>query len=121
MYLVVAALAIGLLIVLYLGFAPGPRRRRAFRRAQRLLEAGSWKESLALVDSLTGTGGSTAWRARLRNCAGECHQRAVDLPLLQSAVDFNRLFLGRRRRIARRKGRRKISNARRRSHRILIR
>jgi tetratricopeptide (TPR) repeat protein len=81
MYLVVAALAIGLLIVVYLGFAPGPRRRRAFRRAQKQLEAGSWKEALVLVDSLGGKGGSTAWRARLRNCAGECHQRAVDQAL----------------------------------------
>ncbi len=81
MNLVLVVLAIGLLVILYVAFAPGPRRRRALRRAQKLLAGGSWKEALALVDSLSVTGGSTAWRARLRNCAGECHQRAVDQTL----------------------------------------
>jgi tetratricopeptide (TPR) repeat protein len=81
MYLVLAGLAIGLLVVLYLGFAPGPRRRRAFRRAQKLLAGGSWKEALALVESLDRKGISQGWRVRLRNCAGECHQRAVDQAL----------------------------------------
>jgi tetratricopeptide (TPR) repeat protein len=77
----VVVLAIGLLVILYVAFAPGPRHRRALRRAQKMLAVGAWKEALTLVDSLSVTGGSSAWRARLRNCAGECHQRAVDQTL----------------------------------------
>jgi tetratricopeptide (TPR) repeat protein len=81
MYLVLASLAIGLILILYLAFAPGPRRRRAFRRAQKVLAGGAWKEALTLVESLDRKGMSKSWQARLRNCAGECHQRAIDQSL----------------------------------------
>jgi tetratricopeptide (TPR) repeat protein len=82
MYAVLAAVAVGLvLLACYFAFAPGPRRWRAFRRAQRQLEAGSWAEALATVNALRPDRLSGVWQARLRNLAGECHQRAVDRAL----------------------------------------
>jgi tetratricopeptide (TPR) repeat protein len=86
MYVILAVLAIGLLVALYLFLAPGPKRWRAFYRAQKLLEGGSWKEALQIAESLRNPNLADAWRVRLRNLAGECHQRAVDQSL--KARDF---------------------------------
>jgi tetratricopeptide (TPR) repeat protein len=81
MYVVLAVIAIGIGVALYFVLAPGPRRWRAFSRAQKLLDSGAWQESLAIADSLRAGRLPEAWQARLRNLAGECHQRAVDQSL----------------------------------------
>jgi tetratricopeptide (TPR) repeat protein len=71
--------AIVLVLLLWLAFGRGPRRRRAFARAGRLLEAGNWAEALTITEGLRASGGLSAqWQARLRNLAGECHQRAAE-------------------------------------------
>jgi tetratricopeptide (TPR) repeat protein len=81
MYVVLAALALVLGIAFYFLAFPGPRRWRAFHRAQKLLDAGAWPEALVRVTALRPERRSAAWRGRLRNLAGECHQRAVDQAL----------------------------------------
>jgi tetratricopeptide (TPR) repeat protein len=68
-----------LVLCLWLLFGRGPRRKRAFRRAQRLLAQGNWKEALDILTMLNAEGGlSPAWQDRLRVAAGQCHQRAAD-------------------------------------------
>ncbi len=68
-----------LVLCLWLLLGGGPRRHRAFRRAQRLLEAGSWKEALDILTALHEEGRlSPVWQERLRTTAGECHQLAAD-------------------------------------------
>jgi tetratricopeptide (TPR) repeat protein len=67
------------LLALWLAFGPGPRRRRASRRAQRLLGRGKWSDALAVVREVQTCGRhSPAWAARLRELAGDCHQRGAD-------------------------------------------
>jgi tetratricopeptide (TPR) repeat protein len=72
------ALLIGLLVILWLAFGPGPRRRRAFRRAQQLLQAGSWKDALALLQDLEGRGRlSASWQRKLHAAQAGCHHAAA--------------------------------------------
>ncbi|HZT81562.1 MAG TPA: tetratricopeptide repeat protein, partial [Gemmataceae bacterium] len=76
--LVVAALAVGL----YLLLGKGPRRSRAFRRAQRLLHDGDWQQALAILQQIEQSGRqSVAWQGRLRSTEGECHHAAADAAL----------------------------------------
>src|SRR5438105_4944566 len=83
---IVVAIVAG--VALYFVFAPGPRRWRALYRAQKLLEAGDWEQSLTLAESLlAGVKGNPAWEARARSLAGECHQRGFDLALKQRDFD----------------------------------
>jgi tetratricopeptide (TPR) repeat protein len=66
----------------WLIFGRGPRRGRAYRRAQRLLHAGNWSEALARTQELQAGGAlSVAWQGRLRNAEGECHHMAGDQTL----------------------------------------
>lgn len=68
-----------LALCLWLLLGGGPRRHRAFRRAQRLLEEGNWKDALEILTSLNEEGRlSPVWQDRLRVAAGECHQLAAD-------------------------------------------
>src|SRR4051794_22543057 len=74
-------LGVGLLLLLVLWqlAGRGPRRRRALRRAQRLLRQGAWQDALALVGSVQAEGRvSPAWRGRLRAMAGQAHQVAAE-------------------------------------------
>lgn len=86
-YLLLAVVAILLGIALYLGFAPGPRRWRAYYRAQKLLEANEWGQALTIVQALHPDRQTSAWQARLHNLAGECHQRAVDHTLKEKSFE----------------------------------
>jgi tetratricopeptide (TPR) repeat protein len=89
-YYAVLALVLlfGLSLSLWLAFGPGPRRSRAFGRAQRLLESGAWAAALAEVEAQRGASGlSEAWQGRLRNAAGECHQRAADEALKEKRFE----------------------------------
>jgi tetratricopeptide (TPR) repeat protein len=79
-YAVLAVFLVGLLLlVLWLVFGRGPRRGRAFGRAQELLEQGCWEEAQTILAELQAQGRlSSAWQDRLRGAAAECHQRAGD-------------------------------------------
>jgi tetratricopeptide (TPR) repeat protein len=73
-----AVLAVVLLLivlaVLWQVLGRGPRRRRAFARAQRLLAQGAWAEALAVLEALRAEPRlSAVWQARVRNAAGEAH------------------------------------------------
>jgi tetratricopeptide (TPR) repeat protein len=80
-----AALGVGLLLLaLWLVFGRGPRRRRAFGRAQRLLRQGDWAEALRRVQAVQAGGRlSRTWQARLRALAGGAHHTAAE-QLLQT-------------------------------------
>ncbi|HMC63777.1 MAG TPA: tetratricopeptide repeat protein, partial [Gemmataceae bacterium] len=61
---------------------PGPRRRRAFHRAQRLLHNGDWRQAMAIVAEARSFGRlSTVWEGRLNNATGECRRAAGDAAL----------------------------------------
>ena len=75
--IIVFVLSLALCLWLLLGRAP--RRHRAFRDAQRLLEQGDWQQALDIVTALQAESRlSTVWQDRLRATAGESHQLAAD-------------------------------------------
>jgi tetratricopeptide (TPR) repeat protein len=60
----------------------GPRRRRAFHHARRLLQQGDWQAALTVIHELQAPGKlSSQWEGRLRHLEGECHHRAADVAL----------------------------------------
>lgn len=68
-----------LMLLLWLLWGRGPRRRRAFHRAQRLLEQGHWKDALDILTLLNAEGRlSATWQDRLRVASGECHRLAAE-------------------------------------------
>jgi tetratricopeptide (TPR) repeat protein len=82
LYVVLAILFIVLGLAVWQIFGRGPRRRRAFARAQRAQQQGAWKEALATLEALKAESTlSAAWQARLRTAQGECHQTAGDQAL----------------------------------------
>jgi tetratricopeptide (TPR) repeat protein len=79
--LLYGALLAGLFVVgigTWLVFGPGPRRTRAFYRAQRLLHNGKWQEGLAILQTLQSGRLSATWQGRLRNAEGECHHATAE-------------------------------------------
>ena len=71
--------AFSLALCLWLLLGRGPRRHRAFRQAQRLLDQGNWKDALDILTMLNAEGRlSPMWQDRLRAAAGKCHQLAAD-------------------------------------------
>src|SRR5947209_7529060 len=84
-------LALGLLatfVGLWLLVGTGPRRSRAYHRAQRLLHAGKWQEALDLIRQLRGQGRlSVSWEGRLRNAEGECRHAAGDAALQEKRYE----------------------------------
>jgi tetratricopeptide (TPR) repeat protein len=86
--LILAALAFFFVLLVAAGvgawllFAPGPRRGRALKAAQRQLQEGRWQEALAAVEKLNAEQNlSPEWQGRLRHVAGESHQFAADQSL----------------------------------------
>ncbi len=78
-YLLIVVFVLSLALCLWLLLGRGPRRHRAFRHAQRLLEQGDWKSALDIVTALQAEARlSTVWQDRLRTVAGESHQFAAD-------------------------------------------
>jgi tetratricopeptide (TPR) repeat protein len=70
------------LLALYLRLGRGPRRRRAYRRARRLVHAGNWREALAEVEMIRSLGRlSPAWQGRARNAEGEARRVAGEAAL----------------------------------------
>ncbi|MBL8793828.1 MAG: tetratricopeptide repeat protein [Planctomycetia bacterium] len=76
------ALAVAVLAVLWLALGKGPRRRRCYRKAQRLLHQGDWAASLQAVEELRRLGRlSIAWDGRAKNLEGECRRQAGESAL----------------------------------------
>ena len=78
LYVVLGIAAVGLLVGLYLVFGPGPVRGRAYARGRKLLEAGEWRDALALAERHLGRGLSPLWSAKMASLAGDSHQLALD-------------------------------------------
>jgi Flp pilus assembly protein TadD len=77
--LLIVVFVLSLALGLWLLLERGPRRHRAFRNAQRLLEQDNWKDALDILTALQTEGRLSAiWQDRLRAVSGECHQRAAD-------------------------------------------
>ncbi len=77
--LLVAVFVLSLALCLWLLLGRGPRRHRAFRHAQRLLEQGDWQPALDIVTALLAEPRlPPVWQDRLRVVAGECHQRGAE-------------------------------------------
>jgi tetratricopeptide (TPR) repeat protein len=77
--LLVVVFVFSLALCLWLILGPGPRRHRAFRQAQRLLDESNWKDALEILTAIGEESGlSPAWLDRIRELAGECHQLAAD-------------------------------------------
>ncbi len=76
------------LVVGWLIFGHGPRRGRAFARAERLLEEGDWEAARQLVLDLQSQGGhSQGWQERLRQLDSECLRRAAEQSLRDKQFD----------------------------------
>src|SRR5579862_1776762 len=68
---------LGGIFLLWLVFAPGPRRARSHRHAVHLLKLGKWEPALGIVRELQIKGKlSTHWQCRLRVAEAECHRLA---------------------------------------------
>jgi tetratricopeptide (TPR) repeat protein len=77
--LLVVVFVLLLALCLWLLLGGGPRRHRAFRRAQHLIDEGNWKDALDILTVLNEEGRlSPVWQERLRTVTGECHQLAAD-------------------------------------------
>jgi tetratricopeptide (TPR) repeat protein len=86
--LVAVVLLTGLALFLWLAFGRGPRRRRAYSRARRLLTQGEWSQALASAESLCKQPGlSDLWQGRLRNLTGESHHLAADVLLKEKRYE----------------------------------
>ena len=83
----VSVVALGLLVVLFFVLAPGPKRARAFRAAQKQLDDGDWETALASVEAIQPERQSPAWRKRLDNLAGEGHQLGLDEAIKERRFD----------------------------------
>jgi len=82
-YGALAAMALLLLLALWVLLGSGPRRRRKYHRARRLLQHGAWQEALKLAREMQGRRLSARWQGQLRNLEGECH-RAASLAALEA-------------------------------------
>jgi tetratricopeptide (TPR) repeat protein len=69
---VTLALTLASLVILWLLLGPGPRRRRAYRRALRMLQAGALPEALAAVRALQARRPRGAWQQKLRRAEADC-------------------------------------------------
>jgi len=68
---------LGGLFLLWVIWAPGPRRARGYRRCQRLVRQGQWEQALRIVHQLQGKGRlGKSWQQRLRTAKGECRRTA---------------------------------------------
>lgn len=76
------ALAVGATAIVWLVFGKGPRRRRCYQKAQKLLHQGHWQESLQAVEELRQLGTlSAAWEGRAKNIEGECRRQGGESAL----------------------------------------
>src|SRR5258706_274796 len=65
-----------------------PRRRRAYRQAQRCLQEKSWRQALDALGILKSTGKlSTMWAGRARNVEGEAMRLMADADLAEGRFE----------------------------------
>jgi tetratricopeptide (TPR) repeat protein len=84
----VLLLVTGVFVGLWLAFGRTPRRRRRYRRVQHLLQAGAWKEALAVVHDLQSRGKPAgAWGERLRTAEAACHRAGCNALLTQKEYE----------------------------------
>jgi tetratricopeptide (TPR) repeat protein len=78
----IGLLVLANLLLLWLVFGAGPRRRRGLAAARRLLKAGNWAEALARVRGVRHLGiPSASWRRRFDHFEGECLQAGAHAAL----------------------------------------
>src|SRR4051812_22764174 len=76
--LVVAVLLVVGVAAFFL-FAPGPKRWRAYNKASKYLSADLWEEALRGAEAmLPEVRGNAAWENRVKQLAGEAHQRGAE-------------------------------------------
>jgi tetratricopeptide (TPR) repeat protein len=79
LFVIVPILVPAALFGLWQLVGPGPRRRRAYALAQRLLEEGKWREASEIIEAhRAGAGQAPQWRERWQRAAGEGQQIAAD-------------------------------------------
>ncbi|HEV3255680.1 MAG TPA: tetratricopeptide repeat protein, partial [Gemmataceae bacterium] len=79
---------LGLAVAVWLRFGRGPRRRRAYRRALRLIHQQSWAEALGAVREIQSLGAlSPLWQGRAQNAEGQCHAVAGDMALAEKRYE----------------------------------
>jgi tetratricopeptide (TPR) repeat protein len=88
LYVLLPVLVLGAAgVVTWLIVGPGPRRSRAFNRAQRLLQEEAWQEALGILQEMEHQSLSEAWASRVRNATGECYQVACDQTLKEKRYE----------------------------------
>jgi tetratricopeptide (TPR) repeat protein len=93
-YSVLTALGLLALALLWQLLAPGPRRRRGLKRAQRRLAAGAWQDALERVRKLRNWGSPSAgWRRRFDEAEIACLRVAARSALaanqFEESLDFH--------------------------------
>ncbi len=79
LFVLVPILVLAALLGLWQAFGTGPRRRRAYVLAQRLLGEGKWREAMPIVEPRrTAPGQTPEWQKRWQKAAGEGQQLAAD-------------------------------------------
>src|SRR5262245_35767984 len=78
----IVLLVLVLVLVAWLVFGRGPRRRRGMRAARKLLKAGSWKAALEQLKRVCAIGTlSGSWRKRIDRFEAECLQAGAQAAL----------------------------------------
>jgi tetratricopeptide (TPR) repeat protein len=79
---------LALLVGLWLLLGPGPRRNRAYKRFQLLLQQGQWQAALTLVQEMQNQGrNSLAWRGKWHNVEGQCYRAAAEEALREKQYE----------------------------------
>lgn len=84
----VCALVLIITLLCWLRWGRGPRRRRTYRQAKRLLQQKDWRRALDTLQVLRSTGKlSTMWTGRARNIEGECMRLAGEADLTEGRFE----------------------------------
>ncbi len=101
-YGVALALVLALLLALWLLLGRGPRRRRAYRRAQQLLGQGNWSGALQMARALRPQCQNVPrWRTSLDRLEGECHRAGGEAALQEQKYEASLEHFGRAARLLR--------------------
>jgi tetratricopeptide (TPR) repeat protein len=90
LYAGIALAVLGAAVGLWFLLAPGPRARRAYSWARRLLQQGDWQKALETAKQLQNAsvlGRKRAWLGRLANLEGSCYRGAGDRALLDKRYE----------------------------------
>ncbi len=88
LFVLVPIVVLAALLGLWLAVGAGPRRRRAYTRAQELLEKGNWREAVEIIEPLrTAPGQTPEWQKRWQKASGEGQLLAVDQALKEKRYE----------------------------------